>query len=195
MHKSSAVASIRFPDPHGAFPGDILLRPPPVVVDANVLRNDILHACRTGQRTVLVTAANAGLLRLFCAEHVLPGSTKRRVASFTESLLTCLLGAATAYQEVQDRFTSAAAKTPGWASLATALPPAAVLGRACLHTLARSPGCDRSAAELAGELPFLGVAQGEAKVRQILRDAGPFIEVWRGRWQAGQVAAALLRYL
>ncbi len=27
-------------------------------------------ACRTGQRTVLVTAANAGLLRLFCAEHV-----------------------------------------------------------------------------------------------------------------------------
>jgi predicted nucleic acid-binding protein len=359
MHKSSAVASIRFPDPHGAFPGDILLRPPPVVVDANVLRNDILHACRTGQRTVLVTAANAGLLRLFCAEHVyreviehsgdwtaagpvtreaflrrwlleylplmrvvpigegqlawldpaelarirhlaeprqdpddvpsavlallleafflsedgkplravygdadlaghrewvnilkaggdagelgktftlavnlaalaghglasgarriavatspwvlvaaglgvawwylkLPGSTKRRVASFTESLLTCVLGAATAYQEVQDRFTSAAAKTPGWASLATALPPAAVLGRACLHTLARSPGCDRSAAELAGELPFLGVAQGEAKIRQILRDAGPFIEVWRGRWQAGQVAAALLRYL
>jgi hypothetical protein len=69
-HKSSAVAPIRFPDPQGVFPGDILLRPPPVVVDANVLRNDILRACRTGQRTVLVTAANAGLLRLFCAEHV-----------------------------------------------------------------------------------------------------------------------------
>ena len=40
------------------------------MVDANVLRNDILRACRTGQRTVLVTAANAGLLRLFCARHV-----------------------------------------------------------------------------------------------------------------------------
>ena len=63
-------APIRFPDPRGAFPGDILLRPPPVVVDANVLRSDILRACRTEQRTVLVTAAIAGLLRLFCAEHV-----------------------------------------------------------------------------------------------------------------------------
>jgi len=42
MHKYSTVAPIRFPDLGGAFPGDILLRPPPVVVDANVLRNDIL---------------------------------------------------------------------------------------------------------------------------------------------------------
>ena len=65
MHKYSTVAPIRFPDPGGAFTGDILLRPPPVVVDANVLRNDILYACRTGRRTVLVTAANAGFLRLF----------------------------------------------------------------------------------------------------------------------------------
>ena len=48
MHKYSAVAPIRFPDPGGAFPGDILLRPPPVVIDANVLRNDIRRACRTG---------------------------------------------------------------------------------------------------------------------------------------------------
>jgi hypothetical protein len=67
--------------------------------------------------------------------------------------------------------------------------------RAPGETLARSPGCDRSAAELTAELPYLGVAQGEAKVRQVLRDAGPFIEVWRGRWQAGQPAPALLRYL
>lgn len=358
-HKSSAVAPIRFPDTQGAFPGDILLRPPPVVVDANVLRNDILRACRTGRRTVLVTAANAGLLRLFCAEHVYleviehsgdwtatgavtrdaflrrwlleylplirvvtigegylswldpaelarirrlaepgqdpddvpsavlallleafflsedakplravygdadlvkhrewvsilkaggdagelgktftlavnlttlaghglasgtrriaaatspwllvaaglgaawwynkrPASTRQRVASMAESFLTCVLGAAIAYEEVQGQFIKAAPKTPGWASLAAVLPPAAVLGRACLHTLARSPGCDRSAAELAGELPFLGVAQGEVKVRQVLRDAGPFTEVWRGRWQAGQAALALLRYL
>ena len=106
-----------------------------------------------------------------------------------------MLGAAIAYEEVQDQFTSAAPKTPGWAPLAAELPPAAVLGRACLHTLARSPGCDRSAAELTMELPFLGVAQGEAKVRQVLRDAGPFTEVWRGRWQAGHAAPALLRYL
>ena len=357
-HKANAVAPIRFPGPQGAFPGDILLRPPPVVVDANVLRNDILRACRTGQRTVLVTAANAGLLRLFCAEHVYreviehsgdwtagapvtrdaflrkwlleylplirvvpieeghlswldpvelarirhlaqpsqdsddvpsavlallleafflsedgdplravygvvpprhrewvsilkaggdagelgktftlavnltalaghglasaarrvaaatspsllvtaglcaawwyakrPASTKQRVASIAESVLNCALGAAIAYQEVQDQFTGTAPKNTSWASLAAALPPSAVLGRACLHTLARSPGGDRSAAELAGELPYLGVAQGEAKARQVLRDSGPFTEIWRGRWQAGQVARALLRYL
>jgi hypothetical protein len=359
MHKHSAVAPIRFPDPGGAFSGDILLRPPPVVVDANVLRNDIRRACRTGQRTVLVTAANAGLLRLFCAEHVYreviehsgewtatgpvtrddflrrwlleylplirlvpvgeghlawlgpaelarvrhlaqpgqdpddvpsavlallleafflsedgkplravygdadlcghrewvsilkaggdagqlgktftlavnltalaghgvasgarriaaatspwllvvaglgaawwylnrPASTRQRVASIAKSILACALGAAIAYQEVQDQFTSAAPRNPDWASLAADLPPAAVLGRACLHTLARSPRCDRSAAELTAELPYLGVAQGEAKVRQILRDAGPFTEVWRGRWQAGHAAPAMLRYL
>jgi hypothetical protein len=59
--------------------------------------------------------------------------------------------------------------------------------------MVRSPGCHRSAAELTAELRYLGVAQGEAKVRQILRDASPFIEVWRGRWQAGHAAPALLR--
>ena len=359
MHKDSADAPIRFPGPQGAFPEDILLRPPPVVVDANILRNDIRRACRTGQRTVLVTAANAGLLRLFCARHVhdeviehsgewtatgpvtrddflrawlleylplirvvpigdehlawlspaelarvrhlaqpgqdpddvpsavlalllgafflsgdgkplravygdadlsghqawvdilkaggdagqlgktltlaanltalagqgvasgarriaaatspwvlvaaglgaawwylnRPASTRQRVASAAKSVLTCALGAAAVYQEVQDQFTSAAPKSPGWESLAADLHPTAVLGRACLHTLARSACCDRSAAELAAELPFLGVAQGEAKVRQVLRDGAPFTEVWRGRWQAGHAAPALLRYL
>ena len=70
MHKGSSQAPIRFPESNGAFPADILLRPPPVVVDANILRDDILRVCRTGQRTALVTAANAGVLRLFCAEHV-----------------------------------------------------------------------------------------------------------------------------
>jgi predicted nucleic acid-binding protein len=358
-HRYSAIAPIRFPDPGGAFPGDVLLRPPPVVVDANILRNDILYACRTGQRTVLVTAANAGHLRLFCAEHVYqeviehsgewtaggqvtradflrrwlleylplirvvpigeghlawlspaelgrvrhlaqpcqdpddvpsavlalllgafflsqdakplrtvygdtdlsghsewvnilkaggdagqlgktftlavnltalagqgvassarriaaatspwllvaagigaawwymsrPASTRQQVTSAATSILTCALGAAIAYQQVQDQFASAAPKTPGWASLAADLPPAATLGRACMYTLARSTRCNQSAAELATDLPYLGVAQGEAKVRQILRDAGPFCEVWRGRWQAGHTAPELLRFL
>lgn len=35
-----------------------------------MLRNDIRRACRTDRRTVLVSAANAGFVRLFCAEHV-----------------------------------------------------------------------------------------------------------------------------
>jgi hypothetical protein len=77
------------------------------------------------------------------------------------------------------------AEDPGWESLAVSIPPGSVLRRACLHTPVRSTGSDRSAAELAKELPVLGVAQGEAKVRQILRGGGPFAEVWRGRWQAG----------
>jgi hypothetical protein len=124
-----------------------------------------------------------------------PASTRQRVAAVAEPVLNCLAGAVIAYQEARAHFTSAAPKTPDWASLATTLPPAAVLGRACLHTLARSPGCDLSAAELAGELPSLAVAQGEAKVRQVLRDGGPFTEVWRGRWQAGHAGPALVRYL
>jgi predicted nucleic acid-binding protein len=42
-----------------------------VIVDANVLRNDIIYACEhDGVRTILVSAANAGFLRLFCASHV-----------------------------------------------------------------------------------------------------------------------------
>ena len=359
MHKDSAVAPIRFPGPEGAFPEDILLRPPPVVVDANILRNDIRRACRTGQQTVLVTAANAGLIRLFCARHVhdeviehsgdwtatgpvtrddflrawlldylplirvvpigdehlawlspdeqarvghlaqpgqdpddvpsavlalllkafflsrdrkplravygdedlsghqawvdilkaggdagqlgktltlaanltalagqgmvsgarriaaatspwvliaaglgaawwysnRPPGTRQQVTSVAKSVLAGAVSAVAVYQEVQGRFTSAAPKTPGWQSLASDLSPGAVLERACLHTLARSPGSDRSAAELTAELPRLSVAQGEAKVRQVLRNGGPFAEIWRGRWQAGHAAPALLRYL
>jgi hypothetical protein len=358
-HRASAVTPIRFPGPKGGFPTDILLRPPPVVVDANVLRNDVRRACRTGQRTVLVSAANAGLLRLFCAEHVyrevfehsgdwtatgpvtrdaflrmwlmeylplirvvsvedrhlewlgsaeharvrhlsqpdqdpddvpsavlallleafflsedrkplravygdadlsrhrkwvsilkaagdagevgksftlavnlaasagrgvtygtrrvaeatspwllaavgvgaalwflsLPTSTRRQVASGAGSVLSSLLAATVGYQQIQAEFTSAAPKIPSWASLATSIPPAAILGRACLHTLARSPKPDRSAAELAKDLPWLGVPQGESKVRQAFRSGGPFTQIWRGRWQAGHVAPALLHWL
>jgi hypothetical protein len=54
-----------------------------------------------------------------------PASTRRKVASSVKSILTCALGAAIAYQEVQDQFTSAAPKTPDWESLAADLPPAA----------------------------------------------------------------------
>ncbi len=70
MHTRNSREPIRLPSLNGAFPEDFLLQPPPVVPDANRLRNDILYACRHGRRTVLVTAANAGLLRLFCAQHV-----------------------------------------------------------------------------------------------------------------------------
>jgi len=77
MHYRHADEPIRGPDEQGAFPGWQQLGAgligggvPPVVVDANVLRNEIRRACR-GQRTVLVTATNAGAIRLFAASHVM----------------------------------------------------------------------------------------------------------------------------
>lgn len=76
-HSHNAKASIKGPDERGAFPpshgrawglgtGGV----PPLVLDANPLRGDVIRACRTG-RTVLITAANAGALRLYAASHVI----------------------------------------------------------------------------------------------------------------------------
>ena len=61
------------------------------------------------------------------------------------------------------------------------------VGVRIIKTPVRAPlaNADRSAAELTAELPYLGVAQGEAKVRQVLRDGGPFTEVWRGGGKPG----------
>ena len=76
-HRRNAKLPIEGPDELGAFPagggrawGLLSAGVPPVVVDANPLRNDILRACRSG-RTVLVTAANVGALRLYVASHVI----------------------------------------------------------------------------------------------------------------------------
>jgi predicted nucleic acid-binding protein len=71
IHIQNATEPIRFPSVGGAFPDDFLLAPPPIVPDANRLRDDVLYACGHNQRTVLITAANAGLFRLFCGEHVM----------------------------------------------------------------------------------------------------------------------------
>ncbi|MHB1521355.1 MAG: PIN domain-containing protein [Ferrimicrobium sp.] len=74
-YSDAANLPIRCPDDSGVFP--IALWPmsgypvPPVVVDANVLRNDVLYSCRKNRRTSLVTATNLGFLRMFCAEHVI----------------------------------------------------------------------------------------------------------------------------
>jgi len=74
-YAQNAEAAIRRPDGCGAFPsaslhsilgGESLL----VVPDTNVLLRDIAYSCLKG-RTVLITAANSGAVRLFCAEHVI----------------------------------------------------------------------------------------------------------------------------
>jgi len=69
------------------------------------------------------------------------------------------------------------------------------LARACMHTLARSVMNDRSAAELADDLPYVGVVQGVAKVRFILRTRDGFEAVWSGRCQLGGVASVLAALL
>jgi len=73
-YTENAFLPIRQPTPSGAFLGswleglfgESLL----VVPDTTVLRNDINHACESGRRGVLLTAANVGAIRLFCARHV-----------------------------------------------------------------------------------------------------------------------------
>jgi hypothetical protein len=122
-------------------------------------------------------------------------NTRQRLKSAAALVGTALLQMYAAYQAVLIRFEQAAPAVPGRAALAATNDPDAVLTRACLHTLARRPMSDRSAKELAAQLPWLGVAQGEAKVRHTLRSHGCFLEVWRGRWQVGEVAEALTAHL
>ena len=66
-----AAAPIQGPDVQsGSFPDSMLPDVPPVVPDTNILRADLIYACRNSVRTVLVNAANAQFLRLYCAQHV-----------------------------------------------------------------------------------------------------------------------------
>lgn len=353
IHQRSSKEPIGFPSPEGAFPDSYFVPPQLVVPDASRLRDDILYACRNDQRTVLVTAANAGFLRLFCAQHVVdevaehsadwtrdtevtqtdflrrwlleylpvirvvssdvPASllspdeaarvgrlaqidpedvpsvrlalvlgafylsndshalraayglevdltehkkwvevlkaggdagelgrmfhvaiamlgllgggviagakriatavglwglvplglasallvkgtsddTKQRLKSAAAFAGIAFLHLSAAYREVLTRFERVAPAVPSWDALAATNDPEAVVTRACLYTLARSAMSERSAEELAQQLPLLGVAQGEAKVRCTLRTHGCFFEVWRGRWQVGEVAQRL----
>ena len=69
-HQQSSNEPIRCADENGVFPGH-MFPAAPVVPDANELRGDVLYACRNQRRTVLVNAANAGAIRLYCAEHVI----------------------------------------------------------------------------------------------------------------------------
>jgi predicted nucleic acid-binding protein len=74
FYASAEIAPIEPANERGAFPSTDWplsgFAVPPLVVDANVLRNDVLYACRKKKRTSLVTATNAGFIRMFCASHV-----------------------------------------------------------------------------------------------------------------------------
>lgn len=75
LHRRNAAKAVQSPEADGDFwPYNSLLRPngiPPIVPDANVLKNDISRACRQKGPTVLVNGANNAAFRLFCAEHVI----------------------------------------------------------------------------------------------------------------------------
>jgi predicted nucleic acid-binding protein len=69
-HRRRSGMAVAMADEHGAF-GSAGMSPVfPVVIDANALRDELLRIVRTGQRTILWTAANSGVLRLYCAWHV-----------------------------------------------------------------------------------------------------------------------------
>ncbi len=76
-HARNAIAPIHRPDEQGGFVSSSLAGAtlgrgvPPIVADANRLRENVLYSCRTGRRTVLITAANSGATRIYCASHVL----------------------------------------------------------------------------------------------------------------------------
>jgi len=94
----------------------------------------------------------------------------------------------TRYEEALDQFTAMAPSVPTWGQLADVAPRRAVLLRACLMGLARSPYSQRSAAELANFLPDLFVGQSSPLVRETLRSVPCFHEPYRGRWQVGGCA-------
>ncbi len=70
-HEDHAADPILFADEEGAFPPARVPLIFPIVVDANVVRSELLRMARTGNRTVLASAAGYGVLRLFCARHVI----------------------------------------------------------------------------------------------------------------------------
>ena len=72
LHLQNSSTAIHLPDGDGVFPTMAPWLASLVVVDANTLRNDILYACcHEAKPTTLVNGANSGMLRLFCARHVL----------------------------------------------------------------------------------------------------------------------------
>lgn len=96
------------------------------------------------------------------------------------------LGAvAVAQADAARRFQHACVPLPDWDALATELPSAAVLIRALMVDLARSPGGPSSAAELAERVWELPVPHGTTTVRSVLRSEACFALVSPGRWQLG----------
>jgi hypothetical protein len=70
MHGRASGAPLAVPSADGVFPAAAIVQPRPLVGDTRFLGGDVGYACRKGQRTALITATNAQVFRLFCAQHV-----------------------------------------------------------------------------------------------------------------------------
>ena len=70
-HREDAARPVAIPDANGLFAPAFLPEVFPAVVDANALRDDLLRVADGRGRTLMLNAANSGVLRLFCASHVL----------------------------------------------------------------------------------------------------------------------------
>lgn len=70
-HRQNVARPVAVPDENGLFAPALLPEVFPAVVDANALRDDLLRIAGCRGRTLMLSAANSGVLRLFCAPHVL----------------------------------------------------------------------------------------------------------------------------
>jgi predicted nucleic acid-binding protein len=89
----------------------------------------------------------------------------------------------------EQHFLRALPPVASWSTLLKSNDADDVLGRACLHDLAREPCGHLSASELAAKLRR-DFACSDARVRAILRSTPCFTEVYRGRWQVGHAAVS-----
>lgn len=69
-HQQHADEPIAIPNEAGVFSSTLMPLVFPIVVDANVIRGELIRMARSGTRTILASAASYGVLRLYCARHV-----------------------------------------------------------------------------------------------------------------------------
>ena len=69
-HQHQAAEPIAIPNEAGVFTSTVMPLVFPIVVDANVIRGELIRMTRSGTRTILASAASYGVLRLYCARHV-----------------------------------------------------------------------------------------------------------------------------
>ena len=143
----------------------------------------VTHGFPSWLRVVIAGIAFTGagfLLRRMSDERK---QSTRKVIGGIGNILAAVIGE---YAVAIERLRSAAPDVPSWDDLSGSMKPSLVLVRACLHTLARTRYSARSAAELKDLLPDISVAQGEGKVREVLRSYPFFTELYPGRWQVGK---------